>query len=75
MKFCYQLIISITKFVILRLFSNQNTRNFESFFASSEKKPFKRMHVMVRTVHYLDMTCTVLLHCPISAEIRTVDSQ
>ena len=46
-----------------------------SFFARSEKKPFKRMHVMVLTVHYLDMTCTVLLHCPISAEIRTVDSQ
>ena len=30
---------------------------------------------MVLTVHYLGMTRTVLLHCPISAEIRTVDSQ
>ena len=35
-------------------------------FASSEKKPFKRARAMV---------CTVLLHYPISAEIRTLDSQ
>ena len=25
--------------------------------------------------NYLGMTRTVLLHCPISAEIRTIDSQ
>ena len=36
------------------------------FFARSEKKPFKRARAMARTV---------LLHCPISAEVRTFDSQ
>ena len=30
---------------------------------------------MARTVSNLGMTRTVLLHCPISAEIRTVDIQ
>ena len=32
---------------------------------------------MARTVkiNYLGITRTVLLHCPVSAEIRTVDSQ
>ena len=40
--FCYQLIITLTKFVIYKaLFLNQNKRN-SNFFASSEKKPFKR---------------------------------
>ena len=45
------------------------------FFASSDKKSHLSARVMVLTVHYLGMTRTVLLHCPISAEIRTVDSQ
>ena len=30
---------------------------------------------MARTVNYLGMTGTVLLNCPIKAEIRAVDSQ
>ena len=30
---------------------------------------------MARTVQYLGMTRTVLLNCPIKAEIRAVDSQ
>ena len=44
------------------------------FFASSEKKPVKyvRWHVLY---NYLGMMHTVLLHCPITAELRTVDSQ
>ena len=43
------------------------TRNSKSFFLLAvKKKPFKRTHAMMRTL---------LLHCPISAEIRTVDSQ
>ena len=41
-----------------------------------KKKPFKNARSMARTVQsFLGMTRTVLLHCPISAEIRTVDSQ
>ena len=64
MKFCYQLSITITKFVN-RLFSIK-TQEIPSFFASSEKMPFKCVCVMAHTV---------LLPRPISAEIRTVDSQ
>ena len=63
-KFCHQLvIITITEFVIFKFFFfNQNTRNFESFFASSEKK--------IGSVE----SCTVQLlrH---DSYIRTVDSQ
>ena len=45
------------------------------FFASSEKKArFKhaRWHILS---NYIGMMCTVLLHCPISAELRRVDSR
>ena len=61
---------------ILGFFDNQNTRNSLSCFATgSEKKPFKFKCLMAPTVQYLGIMRTVLLHCPISAEIRTVNSQ
>ena len=31
-KFCYQLIMTVTKFVIFRVFVNQSTRNSDRFF-------------------------------------------
>ena len=49
---------------ILDFFFKQNTRNFDSFFASIEKE--KKGSVE---------SCTVLLHCPVSAEIRAVHGQ
>ena len=52
-------------------FLNQNTRNSKFCFASSEKKCHLSARVMARTVQLL----TVLLNCPIKAEIRAVDSQ
>ena len=56
-------------------FFNKNTRNSKFCFASSEKKA-----ILVRAwwrvlSNYLGMTRTVLLNCPIKAEIRAVDSQ
>ena len=51
---------------IIGYFLNQNTRNSKFCFASSEKKSHLSARVMARTV---------LLNCPIKAEIRTVDSQ
>ena len=54
---------------ILGFFINLQHKKFqEVFLLVGGKQPFKRMSVMMRTV---------LLHCPISAEIRTytVDSQ
>ena len=48
------------------------TEEIQFFFASSEKKA---KGLMARTVQYLGMTRTVLLNCPIKAEIRAVDSQ
>ena len=57
-------------------FLNQNIRNSKFCFASSEKKSHLSARVMARTVqYYLGMTHTVLLNCPIKAEIRAVDSQ
>ena len=68
------LIITITKFVIFRFKSKH--KKFQEFFASSEKKkPLKSTCVMAHTVQLLSVTRAVLLHCPISAEIGTVDSQ
>jgi len=61
MKFCYQLIITITT-------------QFRVFLVA-----VKKSHLSARVSvlsNYLGMTRTLLLHCPISAEIiRTVDSQ
>ena len=52
---------------ILGFFINLKHKKFQVIFLLvGEKQPFKRKSVMVRTV---------LLHRPISAEIRTVDSQ
>ena len=66
MKFCYQLLsTTITKFVN-RLFLIKTQEIPRVFFASREKMPFKCACAM---------THTVLLPRPISAEIRTVDSQ
>ena len=62
---------------ILGYFLNQNTRNSKFCFASSEKKKnktFKRAGWRVPS-NYLGMTRTVLLNCPIKAEIRAVDNQ
>ena len=58
-------------------FSNQNTRNSEIFIASSEKKkPFKRARDGAYCpITLIGMMRTVLLNCPIKAEIRAVDSQ
>ena len=47
-------------------FFNQNTRNSTFCLASSEKKSHLSTRVMARTV---------LLNCPIKAEIGAVDSQ
>ena len=51
---------------IISYFFNQNTRKSKFCFASSEKKRHLSARVMARTV---------LLNCPIKAEIRAVDSQ
>ena len=49
---------------------------FQEFFASSEKKkPLKSTYAMEHTVQLLSVTRAVLLHCPVSSEIGTVDSQ
>ena len=61
---------------IIGYFLNQNTRNSKFCFASSEKKkPFKRARDGAYCPDYLGMTRTVLLNCPIKAEIMAVDSQ
>ena len=63
-----KLIITTTKFVIFLAFLNQSTRNSESFLLAVKKK----RHVLS---NYLGMMYNVLLHCPISAEISTINSQ
>ena len=67
-KFCYQLIITLTKFVIYILgsFFKLKHKKFQDIFASSEKKPFK----LARDGAY----CPVKLF-NIKAEIGAVDSQ
>ena len=62
---------------VLALLKKRNTRNSKKFLASNEKK---KSHLSTRTrwrvlSNYIGMTRIVLLHCPISAEIGTVDSQ
>ena len=50
----------------------------KAFFSLALKKSHFNARAMARTVQlliYLRMTRTALLHCPISAEIKTVDSQ
>ena len=58
------------------LFLKSKHKKFQDIFASSKKKSFQ--HVCDGTycpITVLGMTRTVLLHCPIKAEIRAVDSQ
>ena len=58
---------------IIDYFLNQNTRNSKFCFASSDKKkPFKRAR---DGAHCPITSRTVLLNCPIKAEIRAVESQ
>ena len=62
---------------VLAVLEKESLRNSEKFLASNEKK---KSHLSARTrwrvlSNYIGMTRTVLLHYPISAEIRTVDSQ
>ena len=60
---------------IIGYFLNENTRNSKFCFASSEKKSHLSARVMAILSNYLGMTRTVLLNCPIKAEIRAVESQ
>ena len=61
---------------IIGYFLNQNTRNSNFFLLAVKKKSHLSARVMARTLqYYLGMTGTVLLNCPIKAEIRAVDSQ
>ena len=67
------IIITITKFVRLDPYFKIKTQQLTTVFARSEKKkPFKCGRILS---NYLAMTRTVILHCPIGAEIRTVISK
>ena len=56
------------------LFFNKNRRIPVFFFASSEKKPFKRACDGAYCPLRHDAYCPIL-NCPIKAEIRAVNSQ
>ena len=74
-KFCYLLfIITTTKFVIFSAFLKLKHSIFQQFFLLELKikKPFKCMQTMS---NYFGITHTALLYFPISAEIRTIESQ
>ena len=43
-KFCYQLIITLTKFVIYRALFKSKHKKFQDFSLAMKKKPFKRAH-------------------------------
>ena len=62
-KFCYQFIITITKFVIFEVSFKLKHKKSGAFFAGSEEKPFKSVHAMVRTVQLLrhDAYCPIAL--------------
>ena len=65
-KFCYQLIITLTKFVIynaLFFFFNSKQKKFHFFFASGEKKNHLSARVMERTVQLVkqDVSCPIKL--------------
>ena len=63
------------KFCDILGFFKSKLNKFRDFFVGSEKKPFKCARAMVRTVQLLRLDMYwVLLHCPLRAEIRTVDS-
>ena len=57
-------------------FSNLKHKKFREYILLAVKKRPLSAHVRWRILsNYLGMMGTVLLPCPISAEIRTVDSQ
>ena len=59
-----------------RLFSIKTQEIPRVFFPLAVKKSHWSAHLLRHVLsNYLGMTHTVLLHCPVSAEIRTVDSQ
>ena len=61
---------------VLAVLKKESLRNSKKFLASNEKKkPFKCAYAWRVLSNYIGMTHTVVLHYPISAEIRTVDSQ
>ena len=71
-KFCYQLIITITKLVIFY----DKHKIFREFLASSERKNSSAPARWCVLSNYLCRTRTVLIfHWPLNAEIRTADSQ
>ena len=51
------------------------TEEIPIFFLLVVKKSHSSARVMALLSNYLGMTRTVLLNCPIKAEIRAVDSQ
>ena len=63
MKYCYQLIITLKKFVIYRALFKSKHKKFQEFFASNEKKSPLSTHVMARTVQLLrhDAYCPIKL--------------
>ena len=76
-KFCYQLIMTLTKFVIYEALFLIKAQEIPRFFLLAVKK---KSHLSMRVIRrelssYLGMTRTVLFNCPINAEIRAVDSQ
>ena len=61
---------------VLAVLKKESLRNSKKFLASNEKKSHLSARTRWRVLsNYIGMTRTVLLHYPISAEIRTVDSQ
>ena len=56
-------------------FFDLNTRNSKIFLASSKKKSHLRACMRRVLSNYLGMTSTVLLNCPLKAEIRAGDSK
>ena len=55
--------------------SQIKTQQILNFVLLALKKSHLSARVMARLSNYLGMTRTVLLNCPIKAEIRAVDSQ
>ena len=78
-KFCYQLIITLPKFVIYKaLFLKKSKhKKFQHLFLPAVKKGHLSEHMMARTIQLLrhDAYCSITVSCPIKAEIRAVDSQ
>ena len=66
-KFCYQLIITLTKFVIYKALFKIKTQEIPRFvFASNVRNSHLSARMMTRTVQLLRHD----MYCPIKAEIR-----